>query len=565
MQPLHVMVLATILHCALSATFFAPENAADAWGELFLEMQGIEIPQGAQSDWTNVEQEQYEQLAPFRKRIQEIAAMPTCDWELDYSQGFDLELPHLGNIRSAMFLMSFSIQGDLEAGNYDNALSGMETILGISQDVNNQRAVVCSLVSYSMFGPVKEMVSVIDDVHDVSKLEEFKKNLDNLDQFDPFGIRESLSNEQQFFGDWLIDKEVEDLEIGGFIHDEFSSDFDMEFEVARYDEAMERLVEVFQMTDESHAVKAMEVLQEEVSSGEFGELTKVLFISGNNLLKSAFLATKDVKEMQSLVQQRIDMLTAPNAATYFLQAVDTYCAIDEKERVEAIQKGEFEIIAPTLVLLEKAAEMQPAEITLSNDLPTPNWLAPIYAMTIDGLARGTTGDFITALRVAGHLSQQERLASSVAASVIVQSVIDMVPKFSEENTPRVLEAIRRIPSADAFLILATTENEKTRFEEWFRTQEGWDPTPMALLAATLTLAKENKIDSSCEDCWLRLITDLGVHDDDTIVLAAVTQHLSAVLLHAEFENEQLFVQKLRRAKNQLPMLRRKLTTPPARR
>jgi hypothetical protein len=323
---------------------------------------------------------------------------------------------------------------------------------------------------------------------------------------------------------------------------------------------MDQMVDIFAMPDEKEALEKLSELQEAVKLGEYGLRTKALFIQGDNLLKAAFEASKDVREMRTLLQQRIDMLRAPNASAYFLQAVNAYCAIDMKERIESIEKGEYEIIAPALALLATAAEMQPTKITLSNDPETPAWLAPVYAMTIDGLHRGTTNDFITALRVAGHVSQQERLAASVAASMIVESVIELVPKLSEEDTPRVLEAIRRIPSVDSFLILATAEDEKVRFEQWSHHLEGWNPTPMALLAATLTLAKENQIDAACEDCWTRLLEALAVTDDDTIVLAAVTQNMPEVLLHAEFENEQFFVQKLRHAKNQLLMLRRTLTT-----
>jgi hypothetical protein len=60
-----------------------------------------------------------------------------------------------------------------------------------------------------------------------------------------------------------------------------------------------------------------------------------------------------------------------------------------------------------------------------------------------------------------------------------------------------------------------------------------------------------------------LVEAIGVPDDDTVVFAAVTQNMSDALLVAEFENEEQFIQKLRRSKNQLPALRRKLTTLPA--
>jgi len=550
----------------MSVTFSAPENAADAWNDWFLQIEGAEIPQGMQSEWTEIEKEQYKQLLPLINQIKEIAKIPTCDWGLDYSKGLEMELPHLGDIRQAAQLMSFSIQGDAEIGNYASALQGMESLIGISQQATDRRSIITSLVSYSIFAIDKNATFVFDSSEDVDQLDSLQSTISLLDQFDPFGIRSSVTGEQQVVSDWLLETDLSTVDLeGNFDKDDLEviladGNLELQRDVSLYNEAMDQMVDIFAMPDEKEALEKLSELQEAVKLGEYGLRTKALFIQGDNLLKAAFEASKDVREMRTLLQQRIDMLRAPNASAYFLQAVNAYCAIDMKERIESIEKGEYEIIAPALALLATAAEMQPTKITLSNDPETPAWLAPVYAMTIDGLHRGTTNDFITALRVAGHVSQQERLAASVAASMIVESVIELVPKLSEEDTPRVLEAIRRIPSVDSFLILATAEDEKVRFEQWSHHLEGWNPTPMALLAATLTLAKENQIDAACEDCWTRLLEALAVTDDDTIVLAAVTQNMPEVLLHAEFENEQFFVQKLRHAKNQLLMLRRTLTT-----
>ncbi len=564
MQPLHVMVPATILFCVLNVTFPAPENAADAWREFFSQMEGVEIPQGTQSEWTTVELSQYEDLQPLIIRAKEIAMIPTCDWNLDYSKGLDLLIPHVSDIRQAAMLVSFSIQGDTKSENFDSAIMGMESLVGISSHLSDDDLIIGSLVSYSVFSILKDNTSLFENVQDPAKLESLLDSVQHLNEFDPFGIRAGVAGEQQYLGDWLSEKDVVDLDLGGFINEELDPELNMELEVSRYGEAMDRLVEVFQMKDESKAVAAMGALLDEVESGEFGELTKVLFVSGNNLLKTAFSASKDVVELKSILQQHIDTLRTPDAAAYFLQAVDAYCAIDAEERIAAVENGEFDMLNLSLSTLAKAAEMQPSKITLADDPQTPPWLAPIFAMTSDSLARGTIDDFMTAIRVAAHLSQQDRFAASLAASMIIEAVFVSLPLITEKESSLLLEATRRIPAADAYMILATTAKEQIRFEKWMFTEEGWSPTPMALLAATITLAKEQKVDGVCEDCWVRLIATFGVPDDDTVVLAAVTQNMSEALLVAEFENEHQFIEKLRHAQNQLPMLRRKLATSPTR-
>ncbi len=232
----------------------------------------------------------------------------------------------------------------------------------------------------------------------------------------------------------------------------------------------------------------------------------MFFFRIDRLIESAFDAIEDVKEMQFLLQQRVDMLTGPNSATYFLQAVDTYCAVDANERRDALEREAFAVLHESLELLAKAAEMQPIRITTSEEPAVPVWLAPIFVMTIDGLARGNPNDFVTALRVAGHLSMQERLAASVTALIIVEAVHSLIQdQLTEEERSLLLEATRRIPAADAFMILATTTKEKIIFENSMFTEEVWSPTPMAILAATLTLAKEKEIEGSCGNCLETLI------------------------------------------------------------
>ena len=559
------MLLATIFQCVLLTTTHAPINAADAWSALFKQMENIDIPNGKQSTWTDSHQSQYEQLSPLIKQAREIAMIPDCDWNLDYSQGFGLELPHLPNISKAVQLISFSIQGDTKAGNVDSALMGMQSILGLSSHANDQGTIIGSLVSYSVFSIDKDLAFVFEESNNTEQLQSFMSSLNTLDPFDPFGIRESVVSEKELIGNYFRNKNIEDIDLGGLIEEPLASDMDIEYEIARYENAMDIAIEIFQMQDKNEAIKSSKELQEEVTAGEHGELTMVLFMSSDRLIETAFSANEAVQEMQLALQQRIDILAAPNSATYFLQAADEYCAIDKKDKKEALEKGDYEIFGNVLSLLAKAAEMKPTRITQNDDPQTPAWIAPIYALTMDGLERATTNDFITALRVAGHLSQQERLAASVAALMIVDSVTEFLPEqLSQEETARLLEATRRVPAADAFMILGTTNQEKTRYQNWVFIEEGWNPKPMALLAATITLAKESG-EAPCGNSWDTFIDEMGIPDDDTIVLAAVTQNMPETLIYAEFENEQQFVQKLRGAKNRLPALRRKLSTPPTRR
>ena len=100
------MVLATILQCSLFLG--VPDNAADAWRTLFQDMHenNLAIPSAYTDEWTSEHQSNYEALFPWMQRAREIAMMPICDWEIDFSEGPGTLLPHLGSLREAAFLLS---------------------------------------------------------------------------------------------------------------------------------------------------------------------------------------------------------------------------------------------------------------------------------------------------------------------------------------------------------------------------------------------------------------------------------------------------------------------------
>ena len=158
------MVLATILYCALCVTNSAPENAADAWNVLFEELRDIEIPYGEQSAWSDAQRAQYEQLRPLMIRAREIATMPNCDWNLEYSEGLNLLIPYVSDIRQAAILINYSIQEDAKADNYASSLSGMESLVGISNHISDDDIIICSLVSYSVFSMLKENTLLFESV-----------------------------------------------------------------------------------------------------------------------------------------------------------------------------------------------------------------------------------------------------------------------------------------------------------------------------------------------------------------------------------------------------------------
>ena len=63
-----------------------------------------------------------------------------------------------------------------------------------------------------------------------------------------------------------------------------------------------------------------------------------------------------------------------------------------------------------------ACSMPPKQITLANSPETPHWIAPLYSLALDCIARGTSADRLSIMEFVGHLSQQDRFAASILAA-----------------------------------------------------------------------------------------------------------------------------------------------------
>ncbi len=545
------MVLATIVQCAMISAAVTPPNAADSWNDFFEEVQDMDIPLGEQSAWGSIEQAKYEELLPLIQQARANAQIEQCDWCLDYSQGLGMLVPHLASMHQASLLIQFSIQADVVAGNTASAVEGMDSIIGISQQSYVDKTVLGALVGYSAFSMTNDMQSIVDSINDPTHLEAIQHRVDGLDPFDPFGLRASIGHEHDMLSDWIESPEFTELDPSEFGSVVDTSSWNMEAEKQRYDEAMNRANEIFSMEDETSATMAMMEWQQAIDSGAYGKMSKVLCPSMGILLDRAFAASDDVAKLKEVVDKKMQMLQSPNAATYFLQAVEAYEALDTAERMKAVQQGDFEMLEVPLQLLAKAAAMEPVRITLSDDPATPHWIAPLYALTLDGMARGSVQDILVLLQVVAHLSQQDRFAASIAAANLFGSQWQSVPNNPSRFRGQIRTLLRRIPHADAFMLHASAKSDTRRLATWFEVESGWKPTKDVVLATTITLAAQAGIAKRWPTVWPSFVSSLHVPDDDAVIKAALTTQTPEALLLVNLDQAEAFNEMLREFRNLL--------------
>ncbi len=552
------MVLATIIQCLIVCAATQPPeqpNAADAWNELFKELENIpyiedesgsEIPYYENDNWDNNAHALQEQMSPLVTRAREIANMEHCDWGLDYSQGFDMLLPHLGRIREVQKILQYSIRAEVDKGNTSSALSEIDTMLGVTSHNLGSKTIIGSLVANSCFNLATSEKGIIDSVEDAEQLEALLESVNRFDEFDPFGLRGNIGDEKEMAVNWLKNTENIDFSIfqsitgtGEETNIPSLDMLDMDEEIKKYSSAMERMESIFQMTDRDAAFAASEQIDAELAAGKLSFLA----IPSKNLLKTAFRAEETVADFKQLLRDKIDMIRSPNSATYFLKAVKSYNAIDTEERRKAIEQGDFSVIEAPRVLFTKACSMQVKQITLVDTPETPAWVAPLYALALDCLASGTPENHASIVEFIGHMSMQNRFASSIVAGKL----------FSTLRSNEISIDLKNIPVADAFGLHGSAQSDRKRLKKYFEIDETWEPSKASVLAMTLTIAKENGIPEENPEAWAVLLEAIGLPDDDVILVAILEEWMPDSLPLIELDQEPPFNEMLKTFRNRLAL------------
>lgn len=84
-------------------------------------------------------------------RLEEAAAEPVLDFDLNYAQGFTLMLPHLAPLKGAAQILAAAAMLDLHRGNATAAARRLHTLLGLVRGMQDERLVISQLVRMAMF------------------------------------------------------------------------------------------------------------------------------------------------------------------------------------------------------------------------------------------------------------------------------------------------------------------------------------------------------------------------------------------------------------------------------
>ncbi|MHC4989376.1 MAG: hypothetical protein ACYTGC_00205 [Planctomycetota bacterium] len=435
-----------------------------------------------------------------------------ADFGLDYSQGFDLQLPHLIQMRYLEQLMRADALIRMADGDADGAVETMSSSYRMAGHLGEDGTLISSLVASVIFKHADGGIQYAIDHGqlDASQQASLLDAIADLPPGDPFSVVDAVAMEQSVVIDWLsvrfdeaespeafadsiaasLGDETLAGELADLTEDEFVESLD------QYDRMMDEVVEAFAIDDPELARGMLESISAEVGAGEHGALAKMV---GDVFLR----VFEKWREMNKMVADRATMLEdllsgqrsideEANAVAFYLRAIAMLDAVDDVQPLRDLDPLSTEAIddrlqtllieaQPIVETIREGSLKKRCDFTYTRFLAQPI-LAQAYAPGMRDLYRLLHADAIrllrageidpaierlqTAYRLTGHLGLDETLVTSLVADRGYHLTLELTVRLqkSGELTPErqssLYEGLRRIGRADPFGYLASMRKER---------------------------------------------------------------------------------------------------------
>ncbi len=142
------------------------------------------------------------ELAGFLDDAQRATRTPVCDFQLRYEDGYAVLMPHLGPMRSIVFLLVADARRLALAGDEAGAAERLAASIRLSRHIVGDRTLISSLVSFAMMHVIIEecdwLLDRADDAAGARGL--IREALMRFPQDDPYNVEGALRIEQDMAG-----------------------------------------------------------------------------------------------------------------------------------------------------------------------------------------------------------------------------------------------------------------------------------------------------------------------------------------------------------------------------
>ncbi|UCD75672.1 MAG: hypothetical protein JSV91_01910 [Phycisphaerales bacterium] len=309
--------------------------------------------------------------APMMEWLHRGSQQRYSDFQLDYSQGFSLLLPHLAPLRNAARVMHADALARLHDGDVNGAVDRIASVYRMSGHVGNDRIIISSLVGGAVFDIADAATQTGLDQTALSPFDSavLLNALKRLEPVDPFGMIESVAMEQAVAVDWLSAELGTEEQRSRYLQEEGwlvgeegdraileMTDEEFAAELDGYDRMMDRVVEAFANPDREAGRAALERIAEECSGGEFGVLASLITPTFSGILDHIEQSEQKLKarteQLEKLASGEVKPEEEANAAIYYEQGIELLRKIDLDRLDAACAFGAGESEQPDEAIIE---------------------------------------------------------------------------------------------------------------------------------------------------------------------------------------------------------------------
>lgn len=264
----------------------------------------------------------------FVRAIVAAAAIPDCDFELRYQDGFDLALPHLSRMRDSARILCADARRCAQAGQIDDAVQRIQAVYRMAAHASNDRVLISSLVGVAMASAAHAQVTHLHEagVLAPAHVQAILAELQRINLEDPYNVRGSIAMERDIARDWLKrkftgagaardflaqmtawdpDQPSEDPELTSMNQDAF---------YAQVDRASEYYDELLAVWGDEDAQEKLAALNERLEAGEFGRVAMYMVPALGKLRESASRFSNETRVlMESLAAPAAEPNTDPGS------------------------------------------------------------------------------------------------------------------------------------------------------------------------------------------------------------------------------------------------------------
>ncbi len=398
-------------------------------------------------------------VQPILEMTRRGTAEESCNFPLDRSQGIEMLLPHLGQLRGIARVMRADTMVRLGDGDAAGAAANVADLYRMSDHFSGDRIVISSLVGQAVFGLADRTAQYGLDrgVFGEAESKSLLQGLSRLDAHDPFDCLEAVAGEQELAVGWLTEKFASDG--GGKGIAEFREMFggndatelalmgmdEKAFKgaVEEYDGLMNRMVEIFAMPDAEEAKAAMKEVEAGFETHAYGPLASMLMPALGRVLEMRSKAEKMLADRRAtlgaLASGKATANDLANAALWYVRGAEMVGKLDG-----AVLKGIREFAADTSAPMSKevtaALVSQPVKEILDEfregtkkhrcdfgfTRPEQPWQAyvgfiPPYAVGVHDAIRIIHADAVRLLRAGTAGENQWEAADRLAIAAVVSA------------------------------------------------------------------------------------------------------------------------------------------------